>query len=164
MRLVAKEIFASLLSLLLPSVVALSSDPPTYRAYMPIVAVAPTTQCLTYKATMWLEAPATVYTGQEFEVTAFLRNDDCSHFGMPVYSLHTEPKIWEPLPQYQGEGVVPGKTGAAPFTVTAPAEPQTFALFAGAFFEVFYQPPPGPWGWGSSGTLRHSITVEEAQR
>ncbi len=89
MRLVAKAIFASLLSLLLPSIVALSSDPPTYRAYMPIMAVAPTTRCLTYKATMWLEAPATVYTrGGEFEVTAFLRNDDCSHFAVcPVYSL-----------------------------------------------------------------------------
>lgn len=160
MRIVAKVVLATLLPLLLPRVGSLLSSPPTYWVYMPAVAVAPPAQCLTYKATMWLEAPATVYAGQEFEVTAFLRNDDCSHIGMPMYVLLSNPQIWDPPPQIKGEGVMPGETGSVTFTVIAPTEPQTFELSVGAFFEAFYPPPPGSWSWGGSGTPLHTVTVK----
>jgi len=119
-------------------------------------------QCLSYKATMWLDAPATVRPGQEFEVTAFLRSDDCSSFGGPMYSLRSRPGIWDSPPD-RGASVEAGQTGSYTFTLTAPDEPQTVEVTAGAFFEVFYPPPPGPWGWGGSGTPWYTIAVEETQ-
>lgn len=139
-----------------------SSSQLDYEAYLPATPIMAVPQCLSYKATMWLDAPATVRPGQEFEVTAFLRSDDCSSFGGPMYSLYSKPGIWDSPPD-RGASVEAGQTGSYTFTLTAPDEPQTVEVAVGAFFEVFYPPPPGSWSWGSSGTPWYTITVEEIQ-
>jgi hypothetical protein len=126
--------------------------------YLPIVAKPP---CLTYKATMWFEAPSRIQGGQQFTTTIALQNSGCSVLGMPIYAIHGEPGINNPPPYQKLVSIDVGQVDRHTFTLTAPiTAPLTITLAGGATFEVGY-PPPGGFGYGNAAAPAITIFVEE---
>ena len=128
-----------------------------YYVYLPIVMVPP---CISYDATMWIEAPDQIRAGELFTATVFLQNDGCSTLGMPIYAIQTIPDI-SPPPYQSLIAIEPNETDKFDIMLTAPmTAPLTLEMSAGTSFEVNY-PPPGGFGYGNAGSPTIIISIEE---
>jgi hypothetical protein len=149
--------FAGIMSMLIAQRNIHSFSTQDYHVYLPNIMTPP---CVSYDASMWIEAPDQVYAGELFTTTIFLQNDGCSTLGMPIYGIQTVPDI-SPPPHQNLVAIEPNQIDVYNIMLTAPiTAPLTLEVSAGASFEVNY-PPPGGFGNGNAGSPTIIISVEE---